>query len=424
VTRTGVWRRVMLAAIIIVFAGLSAQQLTASVATVGTCVANVVQFTTIQAAVNGVPPGSTIKICPANYPEQVAINKNLTLMGVNSGSADNPVLVIPSGGFVPNTTSLTTGHPIAAQILVQSPATAVTISSLAVDGSNNNLNSGCDDARLIGIYYQNASGTVNFVAARNQAQDAANFGCQTSAGLGIYVESASPSTSTVNIQNSTVRDYQKNGITGNEVGTTVTITANSVAGAGPTTTAQNGIQVGFGATGKVQNNTVADDDFNGDPSAGTGSGILIYDSGNMTITGNSVTNTQNGIAIVTDGTFPADHNAVSNNHVSNTHLGDGIDLCSNHNAVSGNTVFSSGQAGIHLDSSCGSTGNNNIVSKNTVNEACAGILLGSGTGNTFPIADLVANVANKTLAGDVCTPAVLAVSQFDSQGHSSRPARP
>jgi parallel beta-helix repeat protein len=365
----------VLAATIVIFAGLSAQQLTASVVAVGTCVANVVQFTSIQGAVNSVPPGSTIKICPANYPEQVVTNKNLTLTGVSSGSADNPVLVIPSGGFVPNTASLTSGHPIAAQILVKSPATAVTISSLTVDGSNNNLNGGCNDARLIGIYYQNASGTVNFVAARNQARDAANFGCQTSAGLGIHVQSVSPSTSTVKIQNTTVRGYQKNGITGNEVGTTVTITGNSVVGAGPTTTAQNGIQVGFGATGKVQNNTVADDDFNGDPSAGTGSGILIYDSGN-------------------------------------------------NNTVSGNTVFSSGQAGIHLDSSCGSRGNNNTVSKNTVNEACAGILQGGGTGNTFPMATVVANVANTSLAGDVCAPAVLTLSRVNSQGHSSSPARP
>ena len=98
----------------------------------------------------------------------------------------------------------------------------------------------------------------------------------------------------------------------------------------------------------------------------------------------------------------AGHNAVNDNHVSNTHLGDGIDVCSNNNTLSENTVFSSGQAGIHLDSNCGSTGNNNIVSKNTVNEACVGILLGSGTGNTFPIANLGANVANTSPAGDVC----------------------
>jgi parallel beta-helix repeat protein len=265
---------------------------------------------------------------------------------------------------------------------------------------------------------------VDFVVARNQAQDAANFGCQTSAGLGIFVQSASPSTSTVAVQNSTVRGYQKNGVTGNEGGTTVTINGNSVVGAGPTTTAQNGIQVGFGATGKVQNNTVADDDFNGDPAAGTGSGILIFDSGNMTITANSVTNTQNGIAIVTDGALPADNNTVANNHVADTHLGDGIDLCSNNNTVTANVAFSSGQAGIHLDSSCGSTGNGNTVSKNTVNQACVGILLGSGTGNSFPMPNFVAIVANKTLAGDVCSPTVPTGRRVDLQAQDSRPARP
>src|SRR5450432_3472009 len=422
---TALWRRVLLAAPMVILASLSAQQvMAASVVVVGNCVPNSVHFTTIQGAVDAVPSGSTIKICPANYPEQVVVNKNLTLTGVNSGTIDNPVLVIPSGGFVQNTASLTSGHPIAAQILVQSPATSVIITKLAVDGSNSNLNGGCGDTRLIGIYYQNASGTVGFVTARNQAQDAANFGCQDSAGLGIFVQSASPSTSTVTIQNSTVRGYQKNGITGSEVGTTVTIANNSVVGAGPTTTGQNGIEVGFGATGNVRNNTVADDDFNGDPTAGSGSGILIFDSGNMTITGNFVINVQNGIPIVTDGTLPADNHTVANNHVSNTHFGDGIDLCSNGNSVTGNVVFSSGQAGIHLDSSCGSTGNNNTVSKNTVNEACAGILLGSGTGNTFPLPNLVANVANTTLAGDVCTPAGLSKKRVGSQGHISSPARP
>jgi len=74
VTKTiGGWRKGMLAATVIIFAGLSALQLSASVVAVGTCVANVVQFTSIQEAVGAVPSGSTIKICPANYPEQVVI---------------------------------------------------------------------------------------------------------------------------------------------------------------------------------------------------------------------------------------------------------------------------------------------------------------------------------------------------------------
>jgi hypothetical protein len=221
---------------------------------------------------------------------------------------------------------------LAAQILVESPATDVEISYLAVDGTDNNLNSGCAEPRLIGIYYRNASGEVNYVVARNQTQNTANFGCGGSAGLGIFVQSSGALTpSTVTIQHSTVYGYQKNGITANETGTTVTLKGNSVVGAGPVDTAQNGIQVAYGATGTIQDNTVADDIFNGDPAAGTASGILIYDSGNLTITANFVTTTQHGIPIQTDGNQPADTNILIGNQVVNTQLDDGIDICSNDN---------------------------------------------------------------------------------------------
>ena len=428
----GLWWRTSLATVVIaVMAGLSAQQMRAATVYVGNCVVNVTTYSTIQAAVNN-PKATTIRVCPGNYPEQVIINRNLTLTGINSGTAYNPTVVVPTGGFVANTTSLTNGSAIAAQILVESPATDVTISYLAVDGTGSNLNSGCSEPPLIGIYYQGASGTLNYVVARNQAQNAENFGCSGSAALGIFVESGNSENSTVTIKNSTVRGYQKNGITANETGTTVTINGNSVVGAGPINAAQNGIQVAFGATGTVENNTLADDDFNGDPSLGIGSGILIYGSDDMTITGNSVTDTQTGIVTVTDGALTANHNKVNNNVVTNTHIGDGIDLCSDTNTVTGNTVFSSDEAGIHLDSSCGSTGSGNSVSSNTVNEACAAILLG-GSGNTVGT-NTYANVTHTTLAGDVCTAAsvssatvsngALVRSQAASRGHIYVPARP
>jgi parallel beta-helix repeat protein len=422
----GSGRSPVIAAAIAILAGLSASQLMAKTVAVGTCVAGVTQYSTIQSAVTAVPAGSTIKVCPGNYPEQVVINKKLTLTGVASRSSDNPVLVMPAGGFVANTTGLYSGEPLAAQILVQNtPADSVDISDLAVDGTNSTVN--CANAPLIGIYYRDASGRINYVAARNQAQQAGYIACPGALGLGIFVESASPATSTVTIANSTVRGYLKNGITADEVGTTITINGNTVVGAGPIGLAQNGIQVGFGASGIVENNSVADDIFSGDPSEGVASGILIYDSGNLEIKGNSVTTTQIGIPIVTDGLFPADDNTVTNNQVINTVYGDGIDLCSSNNTVTGNSVFSSNQGGIHLDSSCGSTGNNNTVSNNAVNEACAGILLGSGSGNTISTNNTIANVANTTLAGDVCpavAPAALPRGQVTSHGRSSRAVRP
>src|SRR5580704_1323782 len=93
---TAGWRRALRAAPMVILASLSVQQeMAGAVVEVGKCVPNIVQFTTIQEAVNAAPTGSIIKICPANYPEQVVVNKNLTLTGVKSGTTDNPVLVIP-----------------------------------------------------------------------------------------------------------------------------------------------------------------------------------------------------------------------------------------------------------------------------------------------------------------------------------------
>ena len=204
------WRATLTAGVIAVMTGLTAQQMRAATVYVGSCVANVTTYSTIQAAVNNLK-ATTIRVCPGNYPEQVIITRNLTLTGIASGTADNPTVVIPSGGFVANTTALTNGSAIAAQILAESPATDVTISYLAVDGTGSNLNSGCSQPPLIGIYYQGASGTVNHVAARNQAQNAENFGCASSAALGIFVESGNSENSTVTIKNSTVLGYQKNG---------------------------------------------------------------------------------------------------------------------------------------------------------------------------------------------------------------------
>src|SRR5882762_5829123 len=134
---------------------------------VGTCRSGIVTFSTIQSAVNASPAGSTVLVCPGTYPEQVVINKALTLKGVQRGTLNAAVVVAPAGGIVQNTTSLATGNPIAAQILV-TETTDVSIRNLTIDGANNGF-SGCKTLNLIGLYYQNASGRINHVAAVNQA---------------------------------------------------------------------------------------------------------------------------------------------------------------------------------------------------------------------------------------------------------------
>ncbi len=374
----------------------------ATTVAVGTCKPHLVSFSTIQAAVDHSPATTTIDICPGSYPEQISINKNLTLIGVAAGTQNAAVLVAPAGGIVQNATDLFDGSGIAAQIFVQG-ATSVNISRLTLDGSNNQI-TGCGPD-LMGIYYQNASGTMSFIVARNQALSPALNGCQS--GEGIFVESGygSGGSANVTIKNSSVHSYQKNGITADGSATVATISNNYVVGQGPTTgAAENGIQVSDGATGVISSNKVVDDIYS--PGTVGASGILIYDSGSLNISSNAVSNTQFGIVLFSDGTLPADNNVITGNHVSATHLDDGIDLCSNGNLVLSNSVFSSDGAGIHIDSTCveggGPTGNGTTVTGNIISEACAGVLLGNGTGNTSA-PNTIANVANTTQAGDVCS---------------------
>jgi len=128
------------------------------------------------------------------------------------------------------------------------------------------------------------------------------------------------------------------------------------------------------------------------------SGILIYASPSITVTSNEVGSTQYGIAAVDDPTYgPAGSTTIQSNKVAGSQIFDGIYVCSSSNTIHANTVFGSTDAGIQLDSSCGS-GASNTVSNNTINEACTGILTGTGLGNTLTTNNFY-NVTNTTKSG-------------------------
>lgn len=390
---------------LLALAGFSGQALAASNVAVGLCAAAGTHYLTIQAAVNAVELLSvprTVRVCPGSYGEQVMITGALTLEGISAGTSDAAVVETPSGGLVTNASDIY-GNPVAAQIFVQG-ATGVTISHMTVDGSNDQLVDCSIDP--IGIYYQNSSGSINNNAVRNVLMPSGLQGCQ--GGLAINVESDTGAPS-ITISNNSVRNYDKNGITASGPGTgggpVVTVSANTVIGIGATgVIAQNGIQIGYGATGTVSSNYVVDDIYTG-PIYGS-SGILIYASGGVTVSGNTVESTQLGIVPATDPTYgTADGTIIKSNHIGGTQNFDAIDLCSDNNTAEFNTIYGSAQSGIHVDDEClPSTGSSNTVTSNTINEACAGILLGSGASNTTA-PNTFSNVTNTTLAGDVCSPA-------------------
>lgn len=395
-----------------------------AVVAVGSCNPNVPNYSTIQQAVDSVPTNATVQICPGNYSEQVTIGKNITLTGFATASSARSAIVAPSGGLVVNAADLDGGGPVAAQILVTGGSNVV-ISNLTIDGSNNAV-TGCG-TDVVGIIYQNASGTIRGNSVVNQTQPSGYTGCQ--GGLAIYAESSGSGVSTVSITGNQVQGYQKNGITADDAGTHVTVTGNSIIGAGPTDgAAENAVQIAYGATATISGNQVGDSIWAPDTNTDTGdaaSGILVYDSAGVKITGNTLASTQFGIAVVSDGSGSADGATISNNRVAATYLFDAVDVCGAGNAqISGNTLTGSTESAIHLDSSCGTPSTGNVLSTNHVNGACAAVLEGAGSSGTVNNLTVL-NAANIVLTGsDVCPLAQQPLARKSGARHSVfRPRR-
>ncbi|MGA2978820.1 MAG: hypothetical protein ABSD76_04455 [Terriglobales bacterium] len=347
------------------------------------------------AAVKGAKK-AVIAVCPGTYPEQVVITQqNLTLVGVaDTYSHDSAVIMPPATGSVTNTVDLDTGLNIAAQILVQN-ATGASISNITIDGTGNGI--GDCNTDLPGILFQNASGTVNHVVVQNQIPGGSLSNCST--GESVYVQTSTGNVSTVTVENSLLQNYNKNGITGNDPGTTMTLSGNYIVGSGVVSggAVQNGIQLGYGATGKISTNTVSDNNNDGPPYAAD---ILLIDTaenGGISVSNNILSNSQLPLGLETDfANGPSEYGdgvTVTGNKVFGASIYDGIDVCTNGNKVTTNLILNSAESGVHLDASCGATygggtlftGNNNTLTGNTMEGgSCAGILEDTGTsGNSI-----------------------------------------
>jgi len=200
-------------------------------------------------------------------------------------------------------------------------------------------------------------------------------GCQS--GDGIEVETGSGSASDVTISDNSIWDYQKNGITGNEQGTQLSVDGNVVSGIGPTPNiAQNGIQIGFGAAGKITNNTVSDNIYSICSSSAScptnATGILVFQSDGVAVRNNSLATNQIGVFI------GGDNSVVASNTISNSVALIGVALVGNDNSSVRNTLTHADQAAIYIQ------GNGNRATGNDITDAAIGVLKISGsTGSTI-----------------------------------------
>lgn len=358
-------RRSAFALVVLLSVGLSRAEAASLVVSNSTPPCAGAQFTSIQTAINQASSGDRIVVCNGTYAEQLSITKSLTI------DAATGAFLVP-GALQQNAISLATGDAVAAAVFV-SGAANVSITGLTIDGINNGINE-CAP-RLIGVYFQNASGSIRHAAIRNFKLSAALNACQS--GTGVFVESGGGQSSDVEVAECSIHDYQKNGITANEAGTSVNIRRNVVTGVGPTTgAAQNGIQIGFSATGTIRSNTVANSLWapctNAQTCQTAASDILVAGSDGVAVTDNTV-----GLANV--GIFIDGNDAqVSGNKAFAANVFENITIVGNGNQVLSNSVFNGGDADIFVQ------GNGNSISRSSITEAPVGILEAQGsTGNTF-----------------------------------------
>jgi hypothetical protein len=323
------------------------------------------QFTRIQDAIDAATPRETIHICRGVYNEQLHIDKSLDI------NASYNVFLMPEH-VLSNATNLSNGEPVGA-VIYASNAEDVRLSGFTLEGLANGMES-CSP-RLIGIYFKNTSGVLDGIRIRNFKLRRALGGCRS--GGGVFIQSGKGGKSTVEIENVFIQDYQKNGITAGGKGTNVSIHDNIVTGMGPTSGApQNGIQVGFGATGIVSKNTVMNNIWSPCQAAtsceAVATDILVVQSDNVKVIDNTVGLSQVGIFMTGNKGLVARNKALPANAF------EGVRVKGNENIVVQNTISESLESDILVQ------GNENLIEENTLAKAPVGILkTKDSVGNKF-----------------------------------------
>ena len=236
-------------------------------------------FPTITAALAATPRPNVVKVCPGTYNEQVNITYAVTLEGIISGNGGDAIIASPPNGLVVNARD-DLGDPIAAQVYVEVSPGPISISDITLDAANNAVQS---PAYVVGIFFQNSSGTVNHVATRNQMGG--------DGGVGIWIEGGLLLPA-VTVENSSIHSFDDIGIwtqtnaAASEL--TATIKGNDVNGGfGSGVIANFDIAMGPGATTTVSDNHLA----------GGVTGVIAAESATGSILSNTLITNSTAIAI-------------------------------------------------------------------------------------------------------------------------------
>jgi len=279
-------------------------------------------YSTIQAGIDAADPGGTVLVGGGTYREQVLIDKDLELTGRNGATieaADSlaTYTIVESGStWAPMVFAY--GGQLDGGEVSGSSTVGVDVSGFEFDGRGDTGQAG----RKTALLCRNVSGASPSVVADNTITEMGAPG----GTLGIVAYGGSD----LRIEGNELSGFGRGGIGANGDGgqhpsPNVVVHSNRIdAGAGVGGSAPNGVQIGYGATGQVRNNTVENCRYAEDTDGlWQASGILVFESDGVTLRGNTLRHNDVAAAVSAWGWFrgSASHCTVVANRIEDALIG-------------------------------------------------------------------------------------------------------
>ena len=299
-------------------------------------------YTYIQEAIDAASDGDTIEVSPGLYIEQIIINRDIDLVGSVGAIIQSPATLtgytIPESNHTLYPIVFAFGGTLSGTDVSGTDTVNVNISGFEIDANENPAD------RSSGIMLRNVLGTVSGNEIGNLTLDAQSFGIL---GYG---------DSDLVISGNDVSHFGRGGITvnGDTLGTglpkpNAKIISNTVIKSGTPHWAANGIQMGYSATGSIENNTVSGSLWEGDDWAA--SCVILPGVSGVTVSGNEIDQCELGVA------------------VSGYLNWDGDFLPSSDITITGNTISNSSNAGVSIQGEVTGT----TITSNTIQNGYKGI---------------------------------------------------
>ena len=242
-------------------------------------------YATIQAAVDAAISGDVIYIAAGTYQEQVKIDSKIVdLIGAGVGSTIVEAVDVGLRTTYSITQWESSVRTIDACIGVVDAGT-VNISDMTVDGRE----LGPDN--FYGIHFFNANGSVTdcriediLYSASPSASRVVSLVATHGVGATAYA---------IDFSDNVIPNFQKGGIVIMGPEFSCTVDGNVISDVPSAVLAGNGIQISYGATGSTSSNVVNGVGYTGGDWAGTG--ILLFESGDVSMTGDVVHGSQSGV---------------------------------------------------------------------------------------------------------------------------------